>query len=281
MNQHLQEFARNFIKERLKQLPAGQQLVFNRMYAHKNLDRSVDEAVDAMPADKLDWAMQQVETSYTDGVAKGTIQAIPVASPASTDEGWREFVTAISEGFASEHQGQLHCDHCRVNLEHTHVHKADCMMLRAKAYLVTHPADGSHPAPDFEAARQFLQLYGNPRPGYDTTVSGMVEHLRKEGHSTAFPAWAYSTGGILQPEQALLWLAHLFAVGPVPASPSAAETTSENPAESLQEAPPGSTWRCRDCFGPLGEEHSDNCGIGRGLITREHCGDSPIPDRAE
>ena len=219
MNKHLQGFARNFIKERLQQLPAEQQLIFNRMYAHKNLDRSVDEAVDAMPADKLDWAMQQVETSYANGVAKGAIQPIPVA--------------------------------------------------------------GSRPAADFEAARKFLQLYGNPRPGYDTTVSGMVEHLRKEGHPTAFPTWAYTTGGILQPEQALLWLAHLFAVEPVPVSPSAAETTSEEPAESHPETPPGSTWRCRDCFGPLGEEHSDNCGIGRGLITREHVGDSPIPDRAE
>jgi hypothetical protein len=219
MNKHLQAFARNFIKERLKQLPAEQQLFFNRMYSHLKLDRTVDEAVDAMPADKLSWAMEQVETSYTDGVAKGTVQAIAVATP---------------------------------------------------------PAE-----PNFDAARKFLQLYGQPRPGYDTTVSGMVEHLRKEGYPTAYPAWAYTTGGILQPEQALLWLAHLFAVGPVPADLSAAETPADKPAEPLQDAPPGFTWRCRDCYGPLGEEHSENCGIGRGLITREHVGDSPIPNRAD
>lgn len=281
MNQHLQEFARNFIKERLKQLPAEQQLIFNRMYAHKNLDRSVNEAVDAMPADKLDWAMQQVERSYSDGIAAGTVQAFTVAGASPSEDGWREFVTAVSEGFASEHQGQLHCDHCRVNLEHTPVHEADCMMLRAKAYLATHPADGIGLKPNFDAARKFLQLYGNPRPGYDTTVSGMVEHLRKEGHSTAFPAWAYSTGGILQPEQALQWLAHLFAVEPVSTNASAGETAPETSEEPLPVAPPGFTWRCSDCYGPLGEDHSDNCGIGRGLITREDVGDSPIPNRAD
>lgn len=41
----------------------------------------------------------------------------------------------------------------------------------------------------------------------------------------------------------------------------------------------GSTWRCRDCGGALGEAHDDTCGIGQGLVTRMDVGDSPIPDR--
>jgi hypothetical protein len=41
----------------------------------------------------------------------------------------------------------------------------------------------------------------------------------------------------------------------------------------------GSTWRCRDCGGALGEAHDDMCGIGQGLVTRMDVGDSPIPDR--
>lgn len=189
MNKHLQAFARNFIKERLKQLPAAQQLIFNRMYSHKNLDRSVDEAVDAMPAEKLDWAMQQVEKSYNDGVASGTILAIPVTPAAPPlDEGWREFVDVLAKGSASQHgDGNLYCDQCDADLGNHESHKPGCITLRAQEYLAAH-----------EEAK-----------------------------------WA------------------------------------------------GHTWRCRDCFGPRGEEHSENCGVARGTITIEHCGDSPIPDRAK
>lgn len=38
-------------------------------------------------------------------------------------------------------------------------------------------------------------------------------------------------------------------------------------------------YRCRDCYGPLGEEHSDTCGLASGPVTPEHVGDSPIPVR--
>jgi hypothetical protein len=132
MNHHLQTFARNFIKERLKQLPPEQQLFFNRMYSHTKLDATVDEAVDAMTHDKLNWAMQQVETSYNAGVEAGTVRPFDAPAPCLTDIGT---------------------------------------------------------------------------------------------------------------------------------------------------APEGSTWRCRDCFGPIGEDHSENCGVGRGTITRDHCGDCPVENR--
>ena len=35
-------------------------MLFKRMYAHGNLDADINSVVDSMPAEKLDWAMQQV-----------------------------------------------------------------------------------------------------------------------------------------------------------------------------------------------------------------------------
>jgi len=61
MNNKLQDFARNELKIGLAQCTAEEQLLFKRMYSHKNLELPVDDVVDNMPAEKLDWAMQQVE----------------------------------------------------------------------------------------------------------------------------------------------------------------------------------------------------------------------------
>lgn len=188
MNQHLQDFARNFIKERLKRLPADQQLFFNRMYSHKNLGATVDEAVDAMEPSKLDWAMTQTETSYNKSLAEGTVPTLPTAASTAPDEGWREFVGILAKGSSSiQGDGNVYCDQCDADLGNHAPHTWDCVTLRAQEYLAAH-------------------------------------------------------------EEA---------------------------------APAGHTWRCRDCFGPQGQEHSENCGVARGTVTREHCGDSPIPDRAD
>ncbi len=62
MNKQLENFARKFLKEGLAQLPESNQMLFKRMYS-KNLEANVDDVVDGMPEDKLDWAMQQVERS--------------------------------------------------------------------------------------------------------------------------------------------------------------------------------------------------------------------------
>jgi hypothetical protein len=42
------------------QCTEAQQKLFKQMYSHKNRDLSIEEAIDNMPDDKLDWAMQQV-----------------------------------------------------------------------------------------------------------------------------------------------------------------------------------------------------------------------------
>jgi hypothetical protein len=63
MNKTLSNFAREKLKQGLLQLPDGWQMMFKRMYSHGNLDADINNVVDNMPEDKLDWAMQQVEQS--------------------------------------------------------------------------------------------------------------------------------------------------------------------------------------------------------------------------
>lgn len=61
MNKQLQEFARNQLKEGLGRLPESNQMLFKRMYSHEDLSRDINDVVDFMPEEKLDWAMQQVQ----------------------------------------------------------------------------------------------------------------------------------------------------------------------------------------------------------------------------
>lgn len=63
MNKQLQDYARTELKEGLAMLPEKQQLFFKRMYSHQNLEANINDVVDSMPEDKLDWAMQQVQRS--------------------------------------------------------------------------------------------------------------------------------------------------------------------------------------------------------------------------
>jgi hypothetical protein len=63
MNKTVLDFTRQKIIEGLKQLPKDWVKLFNRMYNHKNLDSSIEDTVIAMPDEKLDWALTQVENS--------------------------------------------------------------------------------------------------------------------------------------------------------------------------------------------------------------------------
>ena len=63
MNDSLQQFARQQLKDGLAMLPESHHLMFKRMYSHKNLEKDINAVVDDMPEEKLDWAMQQVERS--------------------------------------------------------------------------------------------------------------------------------------------------------------------------------------------------------------------------
>ena len=61
MNDQLQTYARNNLKEGLAQCSDGEQLLFKRMYSHNNLDMPINKVVDNMDSDRLDWAMDQVQ----------------------------------------------------------------------------------------------------------------------------------------------------------------------------------------------------------------------------
>jgi len=63
MNDQLKNFAREELKRGLAQLPECWRRRFKQMYSHGNLDANINDVVDTMPEDKLDWAMQQVEKS--------------------------------------------------------------------------------------------------------------------------------------------------------------------------------------------------------------------------
>ncbi len=73
MNDQLQAFARQELKDGLAQLEEGHHRMFKQMYARDDGKRTVEDAVamdintvvDEMPDDKLDWAMQQVQRSLT------------------------------------------------------------------------------------------------------------------------------------------------------------------------------------------------------------------------
>ena len=71
MNNQLQEFARQTLKDSLSKLPVDWQDLFKLMYGRNNGVRSVEDTklmsiqdvVNEMSPEKLDWAMQQVQNS--------------------------------------------------------------------------------------------------------------------------------------------------------------------------------------------------------------------------
>ena len=71
MNDQLQYYARNELKDGLSRLPTKWQETFKLMYGRNGGKRNVEDSkamdinavVDEMPADRLDWAMQQVYRS--------------------------------------------------------------------------------------------------------------------------------------------------------------------------------------------------------------------------
>ena len=71
MNDILQKFARNYIKEGLDKLNSDNHRIFKLMYGRNGAKRSVsdtelmpiDKVIEEIPAEKLDWAMEQVRRS--------------------------------------------------------------------------------------------------------------------------------------------------------------------------------------------------------------------------
>ena len=61
MNQTIDKMIRSTLLEKLTGCREDQQVLFKRMYSGGCWEKSVEDVVNSMPADKLDWAMTQVE----------------------------------------------------------------------------------------------------------------------------------------------------------------------------------------------------------------------------
>ena len=61
MNPQLEAFARKTIKEGLAKFTENHRWAFKQMYFHKDLNISIEDTVDRIKVDDLDWAMRQVQ----------------------------------------------------------------------------------------------------------------------------------------------------------------------------------------------------------------------------
>ena len=76
MNETLKNTAKEMLKNLLAQCTEPQQLMFKRMYCHENLDLPINEAVDQMEDDKIDWAITQCEKTVLKNQAEKIIELI-------------------------------------------------------------------------------------------------------------------------------------------------------------------------------------------------------------
>lgn len=63
MNKILCNFAREYLKQGLLKVSANDQFRFKKMYSSRDLDAEINDVVDRMPDDKLDFAMQHIDRS--------------------------------------------------------------------------------------------------------------------------------------------------------------------------------------------------------------------------
>ena len=61
MNNKLQDFARDELKEGLAHCTENEQHFFKRLHSPDDLELPIDDVVDSLPDEKLGWAMQQVK----------------------------------------------------------------------------------------------------------------------------------------------------------------------------------------------------------------------------
>ena len=61
MNSTLTIYARDFLKENLRKCSFEQRMLFKRMYSHDKPKLPMEEVINEMDEDKLDWAMVQVQ----------------------------------------------------------------------------------------------------------------------------------------------------------------------------------------------------------------------------
>jgi hypothetical protein len=63
MNDRLAQYARAYLIRTLAKVPSESLLLFKRMYAGNDMDKSIADMVAVIPTDKLDWAITQVDNT--------------------------------------------------------------------------------------------------------------------------------------------------------------------------------------------------------------------------
>lgn len=71
MNRSVTAFIRKELKAGLAQVSENSQLLFKRMYANGELEKHINDVVDDMPEEKLDWALTQVERTIEQNKKEG------------------------------------------------------------------------------------------------------------------------------------------------------------------------------------------------------------------
>ncbi len=67
---NIKTLGRDILKDLLSQCTEDQQMLFKRMYSHDNLERNINDAVDQMPDDKINWAISQCERTVYNNAMK-------------------------------------------------------------------------------------------------------------------------------------------------------------------------------------------------------------------
>jgi hypothetical protein len=72
---NIKTLGRDILKDLLSQCTEDQQMLFKRMYSHDDLERDINDAVDQMADDKINWAISQCERTVYDNAIKEKNQA--------------------------------------------------------------------------------------------------------------------------------------------------------------------------------------------------------------
>jgi len=60
MDDYMKLCASNYLKMNIAKCTETEQQLFKQMYSHKNLTLPIEEIIDSIPEEKLDWAVGQV-----------------------------------------------------------------------------------------------------------------------------------------------------------------------------------------------------------------------------
>ena len=64
------EMGRTYLKELLAQCSESQQMIFKRMYSHNDLEKNINQVVDDLDPNKIDWAISQCERTIENSKSK-------------------------------------------------------------------------------------------------------------------------------------------------------------------------------------------------------------------